>query len=94
MNTPRHFTFAEMTETGTGLANSLDNWTKCANLLRTAIRVNSGYRSHAVNKAIGRTRTSAHLKGLADDYWSHVRRVSASVPDTRAHYAAATIAPV
>ncbi len=30
---------------------------------------------------------------LADDDWRHVRRVSASVLDTRAHYAVATVAP-
>lgn len=92
MNTPKHFTLAEMTATGTGLANSPDSWAKCANLLRTAlfldgirdefakaleerftghrspaIRVNSGYRSAAVNKAVGGVKGSAHTKGLAAD---------------------------
>lgn len=92
MTTPEYFTIAEMTATGTGLANSPDNWTKFANLLRTAlfldgireeyaaalaeevkghrtpaIHVNSGYRSAAVNKAVGGVKNSAHTKGLAAD---------------------------
>ena len=80
MTAPKYFTIAEMTATSTGLANSPDSWGIFSNLMATAnkldvireafgaaIRVNSGYRSKAVNTRVGGVSTSAHLQGLAAD---------------------------
>jgi zinc D-Ala-D-Ala carboxypeptidase len=47
----------------------------CADLLEPAralvgrLRVNSGYRCPALNSAIGGSKTSAHMDGLAADIW-------------------------
>ena len=74
-----HFTLAELTVTNTGLPNAasgveLDNLKRLASTLESVralanapITVNSGYRSAAVNKAVGGSATSAHAKGLAAD---------------------------
>lgn len=76
---PEFFTFRELTRTGTGLDNVPD-WESARNLRRLAyflddvrkdfcgpIRVNSGYRSEAVNEAVGGVPGSAHTRGLAAD---------------------------
>ena len=75
-----HFALEELTRTGTGLPNDPDP-DAGANLVRLAdtlleplrvlaggpLRINSGYRSEAVNAKVGGVRTSAHLDGRAAD---------------------------
>lgn len=74
-----HFSFAEMTTTSTGLDNRppasavsslvalattvLEPW----RALVGPLRVNSGYRSPAVNAAVRGSRTSDHMAGRAAD---------------------------
>lgn len=73
-----HFSLEEMTRTQTGLEN--DPPTAVAgNILRLCelleqirdrigpLRINSGYRSLGVNKAVGGVPASAHMLGLAAD---------------------------
>lgn len=78
MNLSKHFTFKELTNTSTGLKNIPDpetakNLVALANKLEEIravvgpIKISSGFRSSAVNKAVGGSRTSAHMKGLAAD---------------------------
>lgn len=75
-----HFTLAELTVTSTGLPNN-PNAQQLARLISTAqameavrkllghpVRVNSGFRSAAVNKAVGGSPTSAHSLGYAVDF--------------------------
>lgn len=76
-----HFTLAEMTVTNSGLPNKPDaqalaRLTNTANqlevvrskvLLGNSITVNSGYRSEAVNRAVGGSPTSDHRLGDAAD---------------------------
>lgn len=81
---PQFFTFAEMTATAQK-ADNTPTWAVLANIRRLAdflddvrrefgkpIRVNSAFRSAAVNAAVGGSGTSAHLSGLAADIcaWS------------------------
>lgn len=78
-----HFTLKELTTTSTGL-NNTPNEEQLANLralavdvlepLRamvgdTPIRVSSGFRSSAVNKAVGGSKTSDHMTGRAADIY-------------------------
>jgi hypothetical protein len=76
----RYFSLAEMTTTSTGLSNKPDAQ-QLARLTSTAqamdevrkllghpIRVNSGFRSAAVNRAVGGSPTSAHALGYAVDF--------------------------
>ncbi|WP_188063720.1 D-Ala-D-Ala carboxypeptidase family metallohydrolase [Sphingobium sp. KCTC 72723] len=76
----KHFSLAELTITSSGL-NNTPNATQLANLTKTAqameavrtllgrpIRVNSGFRSAAVNRAVGGSPTSAHAQGYAVDF--------------------------
>ena len=80
MQIPKYFTLKEMTATTTKLANHPETWAECSNLCDTAIlldnirvgfgqgiRITSGFRSAAVNAAVGGSRTSAHRKGMAVD---------------------------
>lgn len=75
-----HFTLAEMTRTSSSLPNKPSEKeivalkALCENILEPIrihfakpVIVNSGYRSAAVNKAIGGAKTSQHLKGEAAD---------------------------
>lgn len=79
-NFPKNFTLKEMLTTSTGLPNFPETWELVNNLVMTANRlqklrdtvgfpiiVNSGFRTKAVNKAVGGVSTSAHVKGLAAD---------------------------
>lgn len=80
MNLSDHFTLEEMTVTGTGLDNSpselqLENIKSlCAgleairNVLQKPIKVSSGFRSKAVNSAVGGVDSSAHVFGYAADF--------------------------
>lgn len=77
----RYFTLREMTRTSTGLDNQPPDHIK-ANLTRLVremldplreeldlpIRITSGYRSPHVNAAVGGSRTSRHMTGLAADF--------------------------
>ena len=81
MNLSEHFTLAEMTVTNTGLPNAAppDIVAKlgkvCQHILEPVrqhygrpVKVNSGYRSPAVNKAVGSKPTSQHALGEAVDF--------------------------
>ena len=75
-----HFSLEELTRTDTGLPN-VPSAAERNNLARLAaelleplramagcpLRINSGYRSEAVNAKVGGVRTSAHLEGRAAD---------------------------
>ena len=74
-----YFTWSEMQTTSTGLPNVAPRSAR-HNLRRLChvvldplrrivgpVRVNSGYRSLAVNTAVGGSRTSVHMRGLAAD---------------------------
>ena len=76
---PERFSFPELVRTDTGLPN-VPGWKEVLNLRLLAryldlvreeygkpIRVNSGFRSEAVNEKVGGVRNSAHLLGLAAD---------------------------
>lgn len=83
MNLSEHFTIAEMTISETAARQGIDNTPSLAvidNLKLTAatleqirtlvgkpVIVTSGYRSPAVNKAVGGASNSAHVLGLAAD---------------------------
>ncbi|GGI16470.1 D-Ala-D-Ala carboxypeptidase family metallohydrolase [Oxalicibacterium faecigallinarum] len=83
MNLSKHFTLAELTISQEAARRGIDNTpspTALANLKRVAavleevralfgmpIVVSSGYRSPELNAAIGGSRTSAHVLGLAAD---------------------------
>ena len=79
----QYFTWNELQTTQTGLANTAPPQARsnlrcvCFSLLdplRRALgplRVNSGYRSRAVNAAVGGSSTSAHMRGLAADIASY-----------------------
>lgn len=75
-----HFKFQELVVTSTGLDNSVATDEHLANLaslwqtlnylrekLGAPIIVNSAYRTPAVNRAVGGSRTSYHLQGRAAD---------------------------
>ena len=74
------FTWEELTTTSTGLANVPDAMARnnlrylCSEVLDPLrrhlgrpIRVTSGYRAPAVNRAVGGSATSAHVRGEAAD---------------------------
>lgn len=76
----KNFTLKELTHTDTGLPNEIPSFEVAFNLYDTAcflqnlrnligmpIVVTSGYRSEAVNKAVGGAKNSAHLRGGAAD---------------------------
>ncbi|MBI5887074.1 MAG: peptidase M15 [Deltaproteobacteria bacterium] len=90
MNLSKNFTLNELTHTDTGLTNEPDDAQK-EKLLYLAtyvlqpirdrwggIKVTSGYRSTAVNAAIGSTPHSQHLFGEAADFVPLVAGVSVS----------------
>lgn len=78
-----HFTLAEMVRSGTAITRGIDNTpspvvmnnleTLCRELLEPlrrrfgALRVTSGYRSHALNRAVGGAPGSQHITGEAAD---------------------------
>lgn len=80
MQIPVYFTLKEMTATSQKLPNMPETWEEFSNLRDTAlnldniravfkkaIRITSGFRSAAVNAAVGGSKTSAHRKGMAVD---------------------------
>ena len=80
MNLSLHFTLAELTRTSSGQPNvPTAVETKalvalCSSLLEPIrakfgpVSIHSGYRSKAVNEAIGGSKTSQHVKGEAADF--------------------------
>ncbi|WVR18096.1 endolysin [Burkholderia phage Bm1] len=81
MNLTPHFTLEEMTKTSTGIDNTptpgiVATLTHTANQMEgirsvlgdLPIIVNSGYRSPAVNRAVGGVPTSQHQSGQAVDF--------------------------
>lgn len=78
-----HFSLKEMIQSGTAIRLNIDNSPSaeaidnlqllCTNVLEPlrrrfgVIRVTSGYRSLELNKAVGGSRTSQHMKGQAAD---------------------------
>lgn len=83
MNLTPHFSLAELTASDTAVAKKIDNTARpdvVKNLKRVAemleqvralvgapIRVSSGYRAPALNKAVGGAANSMHVLGLAAD---------------------------
>ena len=80
MQITKNFTLPELTTTSTGITNQPNNQqtaaltTLCNKVLQPArdmygkpIRVNSGFRSSAVNRAVGGARNSQHTRGEAAD---------------------------
>lgn len=80
MQIPKFFSFKEMVATSQNLPNNPETWEVYSALRDTAllldglrekfgqgIRVTSGFRSAAVNAAVGGSKTSAHRKGMAAD---------------------------
>ena len=80
MKITSNFTLTELTKTNTGIANHPNKEViaalikLCGNVLQPArdlygkpIHVTSGYRSPAVNKAVGGVRNSQHILGEAAD---------------------------
>jgi len=75
----QYFTIAELTRTSTGLANEsgsielanlealVENVLHPARVALGPIRINSAYRSAAVNRMVNGEKTSHHLKGMAAD---------------------------
>lgn len=84
MNLTEHFTLAEFTDSQTALRKGISNMPSemaIANLHRVAdvleqvralfgkpLVISSGYRSPALNSAVGGASSSAHLTGLAADF--------------------------
>ncbi|QYG03899.1 D-Ala-D-Ala carboxypeptidase family metallohydrolase [Massilia sp. NP310] len=84
MHLTPHFTLQELTASQTAAHRGIDNrpniqetrnLTRLAETLEQvralvgrAVLVSSGYRSQALNKAIGGSATSAHMRGLAADF--------------------------
>lgn len=89
MQIPKYFSLKEMTATSQKLPNIPETWEEFSNLHDTAhlldglremfgkpIRITSGYRSAAVNAAVGGSKTSAHRKGMAVDIqpWKNTKK--------------------
>ena len=84
MQITKNFTLTELTTTNTGIANQPNRQETsalirlCGKVLQPArdlyggpIRVNSGFRSYAVNRAVGGARNSQHSLGEAADITVH-----------------------
>jgi len=80
MQLSEHFSYDELTVTNTGLPNTpttsqIQNLKRLAETLEQVralfnlpLIVTSGYRSDAVNKKVGGSKTSAHAYGVAADF--------------------------
>ena len=87
MQITKNFTLTELTTTNTRITNN-PNRQEVSALIRLtgkvlqpardlyggAIRVNSGFRSYAVNKAVGGARNSQHTSGEAADITVHTKK--------------------
>lgn len=83
MKLSEHFTLAELTFSETAARKGIDNTPTgetldnlkllaatlehIRNIVGKPVNISSGYRSPAVNKAVGGSKTSAHMSGLAAD---------------------------
>ena len=87
-----HFTLGEMTKTSVkgvdntpnhaavlNLKNLCENWLEPLRQAQGPIIINSGFRSEAVNKAIGGVKGSNHLTGCAVDI--HVSGIEQAIRD-------------
>lgn len=89
MKIPKYFSLKEMIATSQNLPNHPETWEEFSALRDTAclldelrerfgqgIRVTSGFRSAAVNAAVGGSKTSAHRKGMAADIqpWKNTKK--------------------
>jgi hypothetical protein len=96
MKLSKNFTIAELCRTDTGLFNApntdqiMNLKVLCEQVLQPlrdyygAVTINSGFRSPAVNKAVGGASTSQHLRGEAadivikdvgnDEIWQYIKR--------------------
>lgn len=89
MQIPKYFSLKEMIATSQKLPNIPETWEEFSNLRDTAlllddlrekfgqgIRITSGFRSAAVNAAVGGSKTSAHRKGMAADIqpWKNTKK--------------------
>lgn len=79
-----HFTLEELTHSDLAVRKGIDNtpnvdqvenlkilaaeMEKVREILGHSVRINSGYRGVKLNTALGGTKTSAHLEGLAADF--------------------------
>ena len=86
MNITKNFTLKELTKTNTGITNEPNKQELQAlialsgkvlqplrDIYGKAITVNSGFRSYAVNKAVGGSKGSQHSKGEAADLTTHTK---------------------
>ena len=86
MQITKNFTLTELTTTNTGIANQPNRQQiaaiikLCGKVLQPArdmygapIRVNSGFRSYAVNRAVGGASNSQHTLGEAADITVHTK---------------------
>lgn len=84
MQLSKNFSIAELTRTDVRGVDNDPNPTIIENLkllaskleevralLNNPIRINSGYRSSAINKIIGGSKNSKHMQGLAADFTCH-----------------------
>jgi len=109
MQIPEYFSLKEMTATSQKLPNSPETWEEFSNLRDTAIwldglrewfgqgiRITSGYRSAAVNAAIGGSKTSAHRKGMAADIqpWKNTKKNMLALATLCREWATARSSPV
>lgn len=109
MLTPKYFSLKEMTTTSQKLPNSPETWEEFSALRETAflldalrekfgkgIRVTSGYRSAAVNTAVGGSKTSAHRKGMAADIkpWKNTKANMLALAKLCRQWVAAARSPI
>ena len=86
MNITKNFTLKELTKTNTGITNQPNKQEMQAlialsgkvlqplrDIYGKPITVNSGFRSYAVNKAVGGAKGSQHSKGEAADLTTHTK---------------------
>ena len=86
MNITKNFTLKELTKTNTGITNEPNKQELQAlialsgkvlqplrDIYGKPITVNSGFRSYAVNKAVGGSKGSQHSKGEAADLTTHTK---------------------
>lgn len=95
---PRYFNLRELTYTRCKLDNQPKSFTHIANLRALAdfldmirdefghpIFVNSAFRTHDVNAAVGGVATSLHCKGRAADIWCGDDRIDSLIDVLRNH---------
>lgn len=109
MQIPKFFSLKEMIATSQKLPNNPETWEAFSALRITAIwldelrekfgqgiRVTSGFRSAAVNAAVGGSKTSAHRKGMAADIqpWKNTKANMLALAKLCSEWATALSSPV